>query len=106
AADTEMPIPMVGKQERERSGPGEPSASRREQIDHAAVWILYLRVALTPERVPRLLIAESASVRELSVETIDVVRRFAAERDCRPVATGRRRPRRIERPDRFLGVKR
>src|SRR5205807_8976943 len=76
------------------------------QVDHGAVRILQLRVALTPERVPWLLVAGRAGVRELSVQTVDVMRRIAAERDRYPVAVRRWHPSRIEGPDRLLGVER
>jgi hypothetical protein len=88
------------------AAPEGASAEGREQVDHAAVRILHLRVALTPERVPRLLVSGCASLSEFSVQTVDVFWRFTAERDRHPVSIRWWPSGRIERPNRFLGVER
>src|SRR5205814_1845718 len=50
---------------------------RRVEIDHGAVRILQLCVALAPERIPRLLVRTPAGVEQLAVHTVDLVGRLA-----------------------------
>ena len=73
---------------------------------HGRIGMLRLRVALAPERVPRLVAAFSTGVDQLSVDRVDVVRRVTAKRDCDPVSPRGRRPVRVERPDGLLAIER
>jgi hypothetical protein len=75
-----------------------------EEIDRVPIWILYLRVALAPERVPRFLDPRGTGVDQLAVDAIDIVRRITQECDRNSGATGRWGPFGSERFDRFLGV--
>src|SRR5947209_2806115 len=58
---------------------GKSSSERREQVNHAAVGIPHLRVALAPERIPRFSMSLSAGRSEFSVQPVDLVRRLTAE---------------------------
>jgi hypothetical protein len=82
----------------------ESGLKRGEQIDRIPVWIMYLRVALAPERVPRLLDTGGAGVDQLAVHAIDVVHRITQEGDPNSGATRRWGPLGSERLDRLLGV--
>jgi hypothetical protein len=82
----------------------EISPEWREEVDDAALRILHLRIALAAERIPRFQVSSSASFREFSVQTVDFLRRFAAEGHRYAVSSGWRRPLRIERPDRGNGI--
>lgn len=56
------------------------SAERRKQADSIAVGVLDDRVALTPERIPWLLVRGVACRDELRVDRVDLGRRAALER--------------------------
>ena len=47
------------------------SAERREQVHDAPVGIPQLRIALAPERVPRVPVSLSAGVCEFSIQTVE-----------------------------------
>jgi hypothetical protein len=82
----------------------EISAECREEIDDAPVGISHLRIALAPECIPWFAVFSTASFREFSVQTVDFLRRFAAQGHRHAVPSRWRRPFRIERPDRVLGI--
>src|SRR5919197_420034 len=63
---------------------------RCEQVDHRAVGVLHLGVALAPEGVPRLLVRRAAGIEELAVEAVHLVRRAAVE--CAAVRMAAARP--------------
>src|ERR671931_599072 len=80
-----------------------PRSERGVEVDADPVRILELRVALTPERVPRLLLAVEAGVDGALVRLVDLRRARALEGE-RDLVAGRARPVGPEAADDLLGA--
>ena len=87
-----------------RQGPLESDLEWREQIDRVPIRILYLRVALSPNRVPGFFDARAASLDHLAMDSIDIGGRLAQKGDCNSRITDRGRPLGSEGFDRDLGI--
>ena len=96
--------PLGSEPALERADACNSGLERSEQVDRVPIRILYLRVALLPDRVPWLLDARGSGINQFLVDAIDIVRRLAQEGDPYSRAAGRWRPLGSERLDRFLRV--
>lgn len=78
--------PSLPPKREQRDGPNRRQLSGANRSITLPSGSCTRRVAPTLERVPRLLVARSAGVCELSVALVDIFRRFAAERVRHPVS--------------------
>src|SRR5438105_1863691 len=81
------------------------SCQRRKQVDEVAVGVGDLRVALSPEGIPRLLVPAVAALDNALIQSIDLSRTVAFERQA-DALPHRLDPLGVDALDHFLAVPR